>query len=127
MDLVTLIVYGAINGTMVVLSLLRRNAVYEFPFWAGALSLGWFFPMAVGGYLTGKIPGEAYANGMIFASICTGALWFGFVRGRDGEVSQNSWLAQRFDYSKLIKVGVVLSVLGFYFLWKLSNLPEVLC
>ncbi|VGO21676.1 O-antigen polymerase [Pontiella sulfatireligans] len=125
MNLIALVLYGLVNGAMVGVHLLKKNRVYEFPFWAGALSLGWFFPMAIGGFVNAKMyPDAAYSTGMIFASLCSIALWVGFSKAIKERPPKVSWLDAQFDRDKLFVAGAALSVMGFYFLWKLNNLPE---
>lgn len=127
MNLITLLLYVIVNVAMVLSCLLKKNRVYEFPFWAGVLALGWFFPMALGGYVNvDRYPGSAYAMGMLFASLCTIALWAGFNQARQAHPSRPSWLDIRFNRDRLIQVGILLSAVGFYFVWKLNSLPEEL-
>ena len=125
MNLFSLILYGAINVAMVVWYLRGKGRYYQFPFWAGVIALGWFYPMAIGGYQNVySFPDDAYSNGMLFASLCTAGLWFGFYWSKRKRPLASSWLAMRFNSARLFIVGAALSVFGFYFYWKLWNLPE---
>lgn len=127
MNLAALIVYGLVNLTMVIYHLINKNRLYEFPFWAGMIALGWFFPQAIGGYLnSSQFPPGAYANGMLFAALCTVALWYAFNRALAGRASKPSWLDASFDTAKLYQAGAVLCMCGFFFQWKLAHLPEEL-
>jgi hypothetical protein len=125
MNLVALISYGAINVAIVAYYLRGKGRFYQFPFWAGVIALGWFFPQAVGGYLNVMVfPENAYMDGMFFATLCTAALWIGYAVASSKKASKPSWLDAPFDIQKLYWAGAVLCVFGFFFQWKLWSLPE---
>jgi hypothetical protein len=125
MELLSLLLYGGINVAMVLCYLRGEARFYQFPFWAGVIALGWFYPQAIGGYFNFfKFPDYAYCNAMLFASLCTLALWFGFSRAVKKKARLASWLQLKFNASKLYYVGAALCLAGFYFYWKLWNLPE---
>lgn len=125
MNLLALVLYGLLNGTMVLSYLLKKERIYEFPFWAGLLALGWFFPQAIGGYRNiDNYPGDIFSSALLFASLCTVALWLGYGYGRTKKIMKKSWLDAQFDKHRLILAGSILCLLGFYFQWKLSSLPE---
>ncbi len=125
MNMVALILFGLVNGLMVLRHLKTRGRMYEFPFWAGALALGWFFPQAIGGCLNAvDYPEQAFSSGMLFATLCTLALWIGHEQAVNRRPSKRSWLELQFECRKLVWAGMVLCVLGFYFQWKLTSLPE---
>jgi len=125
MNLVGLIFYGLVNGAMVASHLLSSKRIYEFPFWAGVMGLGWFYPMAIGGYVNAShYPGAAYAHGMLFASICTVALWLGFAKASKSLPEKPSWLEARFDPDRLFTACALLTAGGLLFYWKLQSLPE---
>ncbi|MBN2783916.1 MAG: hypothetical protein JXR25_03755 [Pontiellaceae bacterium] len=110
---------------MVLLYLIRRNRIFEFPFWAGVISMGWFFPQAIGGLAADKYPEGAYASGMLFASICTMALWVGYVQAtKKRDPGSGGWLDSRFKIRWVFYAGALLCLAGFYFEWKLNSLPE---
>ena len=125
MDLIALILYGGVNATMVLVHLSDKGRFYQFPFWAGMIALGWFFPQAIGGYMNPeRFPPFAYADGMLFATLCTVALWIGFVLATKKRPIRKSWLDASFDLSRLFYSGVFLCLMGFFFQWKLMSLPE---
>ena len=125
MNLIALLLYGVVNGAMVFYHLLKAERIYEYPFWAGTLALGWFYPMAIGGFFNVQnYPDGAYANAMLFATACTLAAWYGFSKGMKQLNSKPSWLDARFDYHRLIQGGTILCCVGFFFHWKLQSLPE---
>jgi hypothetical protein len=125
LDLFSLLLYGSINIAMVLWYLRGRGRFYQFPFWAGMIALGFFFPQAVGGLFNSNIfPEVSYAKGMLFASLCTLGLWFGFSTAIKKEIRLSSWLNCSFDTKRLYYVGVFFCLFGFFFQWKLWSLPE---
>ena len=128
MDLTALTLYGVVNLVMVISHLVVPGKIYQFPFWAGMLALGWFFPQAVGGYLNiDSFPANAYADGLFFAALCTLCLWVGFEHAvRRSPNLKASWLDAPFDLDRLYFAGAMLCLIGFFFQWKLQALPEEL-
>lgn len=125
MDLFLLILYGCINFAMLLWYLLRKGDLYKTPFWIGVISLGWFYPLAIGGYAnTFELPDDAYSNGMLFASLCTLGLWGGWILAYRKPLKANFWLGMSFKPERLYYVGVILCLGGFAFQWKLRSLPE---
>ncbi len=125
MNLLSLILYAIVNVAMVGYCLSIRGKVYEFPFWAGVISLGWFFPQAIGGYgIPETFPDGAYANGMFFATLCNAALWIGFEQVNRRIPTRRSWLDASFDVNRLFYAGAALCLFGFFFQYKLQTLPE---
>lgn len=125
MALVALISYGLVNVVMVLSYLGGRGRFYQFPFWVGLLSLGWFFPQAIGGYAhVSTYPENAFEAGMFFASLCTIALWVGFELSVVRPPPESSWLNASFDLNKLFFAGAALCLFGYFFEWKLQSLPD---
>jgi hypothetical protein len=124
MDLFFLVLLGLICLSLVVSGLLRTEGIYQFPFWAGVICVGWFYPQAVGGYFNrDAYPFGAYADCLLFASLCMVGFWLGFKMVLFKAI-RKSWLDAPFDLSRLYLAGVGLCVFGFYFQWKLWSLPE---
>lgn len=127
MNLASLVLFGLINGAMVLNHLLKKNRIFEFPFWAGIIALGWFMPMAIGGCANAsQFPEYAYSNGMFFASLCTGGLWISYHLALKKEPVIASWLYVSFDGHRLYVAAIIFTLFGFFFEWKLSNLPSEL-
>jgi hypothetical protein len=125
MNLIFLILYGLTNGAMMGSYLLHKNRVYEFPFWAGTIALGWFFPQAINGYLNpDQYPPGAFSSGIFFATLCTLALWVGYRQAINKHPTKPTWLDVDFGTQKLIAGGAFLCVAGFFFQWKLFSLPQ---
>lgn len=127
MSVILLLLYGAINGIMILSCLVKKGDLYKFPFWVGLISIGWFFPQAVGGYFNiNKYPDSSYETAMLFASMCNLAIWFGWSLSYIKPVSHKSWLASSFYESKLYYIALFMCICSFYFQWKLWNLPKEL-
>lgn len=125
MDLFLLILYGAINFAMLLYYLIQKGDFYKMPFWIGLISLGWFYPQAIGGYFNeSEFPDHAYAYGMLFAFLCNLGLWIGWIFSYRKPLNTGSWLAVSFDEKRLYYVGALLCIFGFFFQWKIWSLPE---
>lgn len=110
---------------MVIKYLKGPDRFYQFPFWAGVIALGWFFPQAIGGYYSISVfPGSSYLKAMFFASICTLALWYGYESSFKKKIRRKSWLMKPLSWNRLYYAGVILALFGFFFYWKLWQLPE---
>lgn len=125
MELLTLILYGLINSSMVLFYLRKKGQFCNFPFWAGTIAMGWFFPQALGGYFYySRFPENSFWEAMLFASLCSLFLWAGYTKGIQQKVLSRSWLSTNFDGNALYLAGMILCLFGFFFEWKLLNLPE---
>ncbi len=125
MDLLLLILYGGVNTAMILYCLTASGRYNQFPFWAGVISMGWFFPQAVGGYINiSRFPGDAYADAMLFATLCSLALWIGFDLAAKHAPARQGWLGFDFQLRRLYWAGAVLCAFGFFFQMKLWSLPE---
>ena len=124
MDVVALVAYGSLNVLMVAYYLFSgKTRYFEFPFWAGLIGAGWFFPQAVGGYKNLEmLPVGYYAKCMFFAVACTMALWGGYIGGV--RRSNTNALRHQYDLTKMYNGLVVLCLLGFFFYYKLQTLSE---
>ncbi|HEY5652870.1 MAG TPA: hypothetical protein VIR63_00670 [Pontiella sp.] len=128
MRLIALLLYGFVILAMVLSCLLsRKGKVYEFPFWAGTLALGWFFPQAVGGYrVSNQFPEGTFSVALLFAALCMASLWAGFEWAKKREIYQDCFLMSPFRVDRLFVAGTLLCICGWYFQWKLHMLPEEL-
>jgi hypothetical protein len=125
MNLFSLVLYGLVNSCMILYYLREKGQYCHFPFWAGAIGMGWFFPQAIGGYLNHtKYPDNSYWEAVLFAALCSIAIWIGYHKAVHRVPLKHSWLDSSFDQKKLFHAGVFLCFFGFFFQWKLLNLPE---
>ncbi len=130
MDLAFLLAYGICNIAMIAYYLFSgKSRYFEFPFWFGAIGLGWFYPQAIGGYHgIDLLPDGYFQKGMMFATLCTVAMWLGYVQSthRNRAHSGTLWLMERYDPTRLYYACTGLCVMGFFFFFKLQMLPEEL-
>jgi hypothetical protein len=121
-----LLAYALVNAAMVLSCLLgAKGRVCELPFWMGMLGLGYFVPQALGSFRNvAAYPEGAYAGALLFATLCSIAVWVGFEKAKGKTPLRTSWLDDVFDWNRLYGGSVFLCVAGFYFAWKLMNLPE---
>lgn len=125
MDIASLIACGLVNLAMVIFYLGGRGNFNQFPFWAGLIHMGFFFSQAVGGYHNiNMFPDGSYAAALWFATLCSIALWIGFLQGRGKQPNSTSWIAAPFSTEKLFYAGAFLCSVGIFFQWKLWSLPE---
>lgn len=125
MNILSLLLYVFVNACMVVHGLSSKERIYQFPFWAGILALGWFVPQAVAGLLNNaSFPAGSYSAALFFATLCTIFLWLGFLWFYRREPAEGGWLETSFDRRRLYWAGAALCVFGFFFQWKLWSLPE---
>ncbi len=125
MNQLALVLYAAVNVAMVAFFLIQKNRIYEYPLWAGAIALGWFFPQAVSAFENiGKYPENAYLSSMVFATLCSLALWHGYRHAYRAQGKPGCWLDMAYDQKKLFWVGAALCIAGFFFQWKLMSLSE---
>ena len=127
MELFSLILYGFVSLAMIVSCLREKGQFCQFPFWAGIISLGFFFTQAMGGLVhLEQFPKGAYLAGINFATLCMLSLWIGFNLAYKRNSTGLSWLSSEFNIDRLFYAGVFFSIVGFFFQWKLWSLPEEL-
>jgi len=130
MNNLSLYLFLVVNLAMIGICLFPKKGevrIYEFPFWAGIINLGFFGPMAIRCLPEADaFPEGAYAGAMLFASLCCLFCWLGFVQARKRKSAGSSWLAASFDDNKLFYAAAGLCIFGFYFQYKLWSLPEEL-
>ncbi len=128
MDLIALVLYGTITALMILVCFFRgRGNYFEFPFWAGLISGGWFLPQAISSFAEAdQFPDGAYTAGLMFAAICNLMMWVGFELTNNRKAVGSSWLNDDFDKGRLYFAGAVMCCIGFFFQYKLQSLPDEL-
>ncbi|MFA0512879.1 hypothetical protein [Vibrio breoganii] len=125
MDAIALFIYLLFSIIVIIPSFYDQNYIYQAPFWFTLISLGWFFPQAVGGLNKVDIyPNNAYILGMIFATLCNISFYLGWYFSYHKKHNSNVLMDLQFDDYGLYRVGATLCLIGFYFQWKLWSLPE---
>lgn len=100
--------------------LARPGQIYQFPFLAGAVFLGWVAPQAVGLLADERLPAGGLARTMFMATLCVGAVYLGHRWSARPQRALNWHFSQR----RLLQVAAALSLIGGYFAWKIRGLPE---
>jgi len=102
--------------------MMRRERMIQFPFLAAAVFFGWIFPQLLG--LSSKLllPPGGLNKTIVMASLCLGACWLGYgVNRRPARL-----FAWTFDRGRLLVGAAVMTIIGAYFFYKISQLaPEV--
>ncbi|MDW1821129.1 hypothetical protein R7Z10_12115 [Vibrio sp. Vb1018] len=125
MDFIILLLYGLVNFTIIIKGLSSKQGYFYFPFWISVISLGWFYPQAIGGYFHIKeYPPYSYISALLFATICNISLFFGWYLSVYKHSSKKSWLSNNIEENRLYNVGAFFCLFGFYFQIKLWSLPE---
>src|SRR5262245_55152789 len=101
---------------------LRRGAIYEYPFLAGAVFAGFVLPQLIGLSHDRFLPSGALESTLIMATLCAGMCWFGAAVARP----PHHRLQWAYNERRLLIVSVALSLLGGYFYYAISRLPTEL-
>lgn len=94
--------------------------IYEFPFLAGAVFLGWAGPQAVGLLGDPRLPAGGLALTLIMATLCVAAVF----AGHQLRPMSLRWLDWQYNERRLGIVAAGLSAVGATFAWKILALPE---
>lgn len=116
----SLVAFLSITGVLLLRGLRRAGHVYQFPFLAGAVMLGWVAPQAIGLLGDPRLPEGALARTLGMATLCAAAIYLGH-RWRPRPFAAFDW---SFSQRRLLYVAASLSVVGGYFAWKIRGLPE---
>ncbi len=100
--------------------LLNRGRIYEFPFLAAAVFLGWVLPQLFGLAQDRYLPPGAFEKMMLMTILCVAMVLMGRLAARRPlEV-----LGWTYDANRLLWASAILSLAGGYFFMKISRLPE---
>lgn len=114
--LLTLVVLCAL---LLLQGMLRRAAIYQYPFLAGAVFAGFILPQFVGLAHDPFFPDGALESTLIVANLSAVMCWLGAAAARRPMRSFN-W---DYDEKRLLIVAAGMSLLGGYFYYALSRLP----
>src|SRR3954452_25014725 len=114
-----LLTFAAVCAFLLLQGMLRRGAIYEYPFLAGATFAGYVLPQLIGLSNDRFLPIGAVGATLVMASVCAAMCWLGAVSA--SKPVQPSY--QQYDDRRLLMVSALLSVLGAYFFYALGNLP----
>jgi glycerol uptake facilitator-like aquaporin len=115
-----LLIFALICCLLLLAGMLRRGAIYEFPFLAGAVFAGFALPQFIGLSADPFLPPGALEKTLIMASLCAAMCWTGYAaNGRPWRM-----LNWEYDEDRLLKISVGLSIAGCYFYYAFSQLPD---
>ncbi|WP_328985153.1 hypothetical protein [Thiorhodovibrio winogradskyi] len=107
---------------ILVWGLMKRDRMIQFPFLAAVVFLGWVMPQLVGLTNRSDLPAGALEKTIFMAFLCLIAAWLGYVHNR--RPARLFWWI--LDRKRLLIGSAVLSLLGAFFFFKVSQLaPEV--
>jgi len=115
-----LLVFALVCCFLLFVGMLRRGAIYEFPFLAGAVFAGFALPQFIGLSADPFLPPGALDKTLIMASLCAAMCWMGHAtNGRRWRV-----LNWEYDEDRLLMVSIGLSIAGCYFYYAFGQLPD---
>lgn len=120
MSVFFLITFLGVSGVLLLRGLARPGHMYQFPFLAGAVFLGWVAPQAVGLLGDARLPEGGLARTLLMATLCAGAVYIGH-RWSARPLRALEW---HFSQRRLLQVAAGMSLVGAYFAWKIRGLPD---
>src|SRR5215469_1325227 len=99
--------------------MLKRGAIYGYPFLAGAVFVGFALPQLVGLSHERYLPPGALESTLVMATLCAAMCWLGAAVAHPPH-RKPIW---NFDDRRLLVVSAILSLLGGYFYYAISRLP----
>jgi hypothetical protein len=115
-----LVALAAACAFLLLQGMLRRGAIYEFPFLAGAVFTGFALPQLIGLSHDPFLPPGALETLVTVAILCAVMSWLGARMARPPRQP----IASIYDDRRLMMVSAGLSVIGAYFFYAISRLPE---
>jgi hypothetical protein len=98
----------------------QKGRCYEFPFLAGGTFTSFVLPQLIGLRHNANLPPGGLDKTIIMSSLCAAMCYCGY-RWRNQPWQSFSW---QFNQRKLITASAVLVVIGAYFFFAISRLPE---
>jgi hypothetical protein len=114
-----LLTFAGVCAFLLLQGMLRRGAIYEYPFLAGATFASFALPQLIGLSHDSFLPAGALEATLIMASLSALMCWLGAAMARPSAHARY-WV---YDERRLLIGSVVLSLLGAYFYHALSQLP----
>lgn len=99
--------------------LMRRDRTFQFPFLAAAGFAGYLLPQIIGLTQEPYLPHGALAKTLFMAILCLAAAYWGYASNRRAARLFGNW---QFDHRKLVVGSAILSLLGAFFFYKVSQL-----
>jgi hypothetical protein len=114
-----LLLFTTVCVFLLLQGMLKRGAVYGYPFLAGAVFVGWVLPQLVGLSHEQYLPPGAVGSTVLMATLCAAMCWLGATVAHPPH-RKPIW---NYDDRRLLVVSAVLSLLGGYFYYAISRLP----
>lgn len=117
---ILLIALTAICLGLLIWGMQEKGRIYEFPFLAGATFTGFVLPQLIGLRNNQDLPEGALGQTVLMAILCASMCYLGY-QWPCRPVQQFNW---SFDKNKLVGASAVLTLIGAFFFYKISRLPE---
>lgn len=123
MNNVLLVIVLLIGLYGVIVGVLNKNKLYRYPFLFSSILLSFSVPQIIGLNISNELPSYYLTRLLLVILTCQVAVFSAdyFVK-RPTKLFQN-W---KYSYSSLIKLSIVLSLVGSFFFFLISRLPEEL-
>jgi hypothetical protein len=119
LDLLLLLLVAAGATAMAIWSLRSRDGMYQFPFLASAVYIGWILPPAIGLCNNTSIPDGSYAAMMFMALLCLIAIF----AAQEMPLKPRPVRPLEYDEKALMLGSAGLTVFGAFFAFMISSLP----
>jgi hypothetical protein len=114
-----LFTFVVVCALLLLRGMVRRGAIYEYPFLAGAVFTGFALPQFAGLVRDPFLPSEALETTLVMAILSAAMCWLGSAIVRRPLRSFN-W---HYNEGRLLMVSIAFSLLGGYFYYAISRLP----
>lgn len=113
-------ILGGLALLMLVRGLLVPGRFYHFPFFVAGIFVSFVLPQLPGVISNPFLPPRAVDKTLFFAIICLGACWAGWAIGRNSQGMRDFAFSER----RLLHAAGAMSLLGAYFFYQFSQLPD---
>ncbi len=115
-----LITFAVVCAGLLAWGMREKGRIYEFPFLAGATFTGFVLPQLLGLRNDPVLPEYALEKTIFMSILCAGMCYLGYI-ARPKPLHVLDW---KFDHNKLMGASAALMLIGAYFFFGLSRLPE---
>src|SRR5260370_28885195 len=115
-----LIIFAVVCAGLLAWGMREKGRVYEFPFLAGATFTAFVLPQLIGLRNDTALPDYALEKTTFMSILCAGMCYLGYI-ARPKPLQVLDW---NFDQNKLMGASAALTLIGAYFFYGLSRLPE---
>ena len=98
----------------------KENPFIEFPFLFSLVILGFALPQIISLTFKPNLPEYGLEKAVVMIIICTIALYYGYNKQTIKPFKQK----HTFNLNKMLKGGIAASLIGGYFFWEISRLPQ---